>query len=178
MKFLRVSRERKKTRQGGRGPNDRPIPTSAVIPRDKFEVLLSGVCQFTTGGYAPGLRIVATSIVSEKKKRQTERSMYFYSSALLTSIGKYRFVFSSLLFFREQTATGGISRNFCFEHKVDSFAIFVKSVQLIRYRFYVRNTKLARCNFHWKHPVVSMEFLLKIWKGIKFVANGFIISQG
>lgn len=67
MKFLRVSRERKKTRQGGRGPNDRPIPTSAVIPRDKFEVLLSGVCQFTTGGYAPGLRIVATSIVSEKK---------------------------------------------------------------------------------------------------------------
>ena len=108
MKFLRVSRERKETRQGDRGPNDRPIPTSAVIPRDKFEVLLSGVCQFTASGYAPGLRIVATSIVSKKKKkkkRQTERSMYFYSSALLTSIGKYRFVFSSLLFFREQTAT-------------------------------------------------------------------------
>ena len=74
MKFLRVSRERKETRQGDRGPNDRPIPTSAVIPRDKFEVLLSGVCQFTASGYAPGLRIVASSIVSKKKKKKKKRN--------------------------------------------------------------------------------------------------------
>lgn len=99
MKFLRVSRERKGTRQGDRGPNDRPIPTSAVIPRDKFEVLLSGVCQFTASGYAPALRIVATSIVSEKKETAdgTLDVLLFFCSAYQHRKIQICFFFSSFL---------------------------------------------------------------------------------
>ena len=104
MKFLRVSRERKETRQGDRGPNDRPIPTSAVIPRDKFEVLLSGVCQFTASGYAPGLRIVATSIVSKKKKKKKKETadgtldvLLFFCSAYQHRKIQICFFFSSFL---------------------------------------------------------------------------------
>lgn len=112
MKFLRVSRERKKTRQGGRGPNDRPIPTSAVIPRDKFEVLLSGVCQFTASGYAPGLRIVATSIVSEKKNsRRNARCTSILLLCLPAS--KNTDLFFLLFFSFESKQRPGISRNFC-----------------------------------------------------------------